>query len=190
LYLRWYHFDVASRAGYVLVGGASSRMGRDKALLPFRGITLAQAIAEAVEASAGSVALVGGGTRGAIPDLYPGEGPLGGILTALKASNTDWNLVVACDMPALSPHFLRQLLGAAECCEGDALVPAGPSGRLEPLCAVYHRRSRGGLERAFARGVRKMAVALEEVRCVTWRVPEVFYFQNVNTPEDWAAYGR
>ena len=187
---------MSSRAGYVLVGGKSSRMGRDKALLPFHGRTLAEVVAGAVSAAAGPTALVGGSRRmapvefGFVPDLYPGEGPLGGILTALQHSRADWNLIVACDMPGLKVDFLRQLLDAADCREGDALVPAGPSGLLEPLCAAYHRRSRQGLHAAFARGVRKIAAALEEVRTVRWPVPEMSYFHNVNTPEDWAAYDR
>jgi molybdenum cofactor guanylyltransferase len=171
-------------------------MGRDKALLPFQASTLAQSVAEAVGAAAGTVSLVGKPRRdefpgyGMVPDLYPGEGPLGGILTALEHSRADWNLIVACDMPRLSAGFLGQLLVAAESRQCDALAPAGPSGRLEPLCAVYHRSSRQGLHAAFARGIRKIAVALEEVRTVTWPVPEVSYFQNVNTPEDWAPYER
>jgi molybdopterin-guanine dinucleotide biosynthesis protein A len=171
-------------------------MGRDKALLPFHGTTLAQSVAEAVRAAAGTVVLVGSVRRHGrlgypiVPDIYAGEGPLGGILTALQQSTADWNLIVACDMPRLAAGFLGQLLDAADRCDGDALVPAGPSGRLEPLCAVYHRRSLRGLYAAFARGVRKIAVALEEVRTITWPVPKVSYFQNVNTPEDWAAYER
>lgn len=196
MYVRWYHFPVSSRAGYVLVGGNSSRMGRDKALLPWHGTTMAQAVAEAVRTAAGSVALVGNPRRhghlgySVVPDMYAGEGPLGGILTAIENSAADWNLIVACDMPALSAGFLGQLLAAADRCEGDALVPVGPSGRLEPLCGVYHRRSRQGLYAAFLGGARKVAVALEGIRCVVWPVPEVSYFQNVNTPEDWAAYDR
>jgi molybdopterin-guanine dinucleotide biosynthesis protein A len=171
-------------------------MGQDKALLPWEGATLGQVVATAVEAAAGSVCLVGSPRRHGhlpapvIPDLYPGEGPLGGILTALQHSRADWNLVVACDMPELSAAFLRQLLDAADGCDADALAPADPSGRLEPLCAVYHRRCRQELYAAFARGVRKVAVALEEVRHLPWPVSEVSYFQNVNTPEDWAPYGQ
>jgi molybdopterin-guanine dinucleotide biosynthesis protein A len=171
-------------------------MGRDKALLPFRGSTLAQAIAAAVETAAGNVSLVGSPLRHGhvghriVPDIYPGEGPLGGILTALAGSTADWNLIVACDMPGLSAGFLRQLLDAARHADTDVLVPTGPSGCMEPLCAVYHRRSRQGLDTAFAAGVRKVAAALEEVRTAPWYVPEVVYFQNVNTPENWALYGR
>jgi molybdopterin-guanine dinucleotide biosynthesis protein A len=167
-------------------------MGRNKALLPYKGSTLAQSVAEAVSAAAGAVYQVGNTniSCGFVPDIYPGEGPLGGILTALQQSTADWNLIVACDMPQLSVDFLRQLLDAAESCHGDALVPMGPSGRLEPLCAVYHRRCYKPLSQAFERGVRKIAAALEEVRTVTWPVSELSCFQNVNTPEDWAPYER
>jgi len=171
-------------------------MGRDKASLPFRGSTLVETVAEAVRAAAGTVTLVGGsppaemGSFGFVLDSYPGEGPLGGILTALRSTHADWNLIVACDMPELSGDFLGQLMDGAEHSQADALVPFGPSGRLEPLCAVYHRRAQAGLGRAFACGVRKVAVALEEVRLVTWPVPQSSYFQNVNTPQDWATYDR
>ncbi|HXR37344.1 MAG TPA: molybdenum cofactor guanylyltransferase [Candidatus Binataceae bacterium] len=178
------------------MGGNSSRMGRNKALLPYHGTTLGQSVAETVRAAAGTAALVGGPRHdapsefGFVPDLYPGEGPLGGILSALRSSTADWNLMVACDMPNLEADFLRQLLDTADSCGADALVPAGPSGRLEPLCAAYHRKALGSLEAAFARGVRKIATALEEVRAVTWPVPELSCFQNVNTPEEWAPYER
>jgi molybdopterin-guanine dinucleotide biosynthesis protein A len=169
-------------------------MGRDKALLEYRGRTLVELVAGSVRAATGAAALVGGCVRlpefGFVPDLHPGEGPLGGILTALRDSTADWNLIVACDMPAIRPTFLVELLAAAERSAGDALVPAGPSGQLEPLCAVYHRRCYPPLAQAFGRGIRKVAVALNEVRGVVWPVAEVSYFQNVNTPEDWALYGR
>jgi molybdenum cofactor guanylyltransferase len=172
-------------------------MGRNKALLPYHGSTLVQSVAEIVHTVTGDVSLVGRPGRdgllgySVVPDIYPGEGPLGGILTALQHSRADWNLIVACDMPELNVEFFRRLLDAAESSDCDALVPVSPSGLLEPLCAAYHRNSRQLLYQAFARGVRQIATALGEVRMTTWRVPEeLSCFQNVNTPEDWAPYER
>jgi molybdenum cofactor guanylyltransferase len=171
-------------------------MGRDKALLPFRGGVLAQAIAKEVKAAAGWAAFVGSPAKevpsgfGMVPDSYPGEGPLGGILTALQNTTADWNLIVACDMPHVSAAFLRQLLDAAEAWDVDALLPAGPSHRLEPLCAVYHRRARQALDAAFASGQRKVIGALEGLPVAVLLVGEAAPLQNVNTPADWAAYAR
>jgi len=171
-------------------------MGSDKALLPFHGGPLGRSLAGLVEQAAGSVVLVGNPQLGpvvgfpAIPDLYPGEGPLGGILTALRHTGGDWNLLVACDMPGLSAEFLAGLVDAARRSEADGLLPVGPGGRPEPLCAVYHRRAKDPLERAFARGVRKIVAALDEpgMAVCRWPVTEAGVFQNVNTPEDWAPW--
>jgi molybdopterin-guanine dinucleotide biosynthesis protein A len=170
-------------------------MGRDKALLPFRGSSLVQWVAGEVASAAGEVTLVGSPERYAdlglavIADLFPGAGPLGGILTALRHSGADWNLLVACDMPEVSAASLTGLLLAAERCDGDALVPAGPSGLLEPLCAVYHRRAHAALQAAFDRGTRKVTAALEGLRTAVFPVADLAAYQNVNTPEEWAGYG-
>jgi molybdenum cofactor guanylyltransferase len=183
-----------NRAGFVLVGGRSSRMGRDKAFLPFRGGVLAQAVAEAVREAAGSVCLVGAVRRAGslpyavLPDLYPGEGPLGAILTVLENQAADRNLIVACDMPELSAPFLSALFQAAEDTDADVLIPAGPSGRLEPLCAVYHRRARQPLYQAFLAGTRKVTDAFAGLHVPLFPVSEFKPLQNVNTPEDWALY--
>jgi molybdopterin-guanine dinucleotide biosynthesis protein A len=167
-------------------------MGRDKALLPFRGGSLAGNVAHAVELAAGSVVVVGRPEflhYPAIPDRYPGEGPLGGILTALEHTRAEWNLVVACDMPAITTEFLQNLLDRAEASGRDALIPQGPTGRPEPLCAVYRKSALDPLAREFARGVRKIMMAAEALDALPWEVAEVAQFQNVNTPEDWAGYG-
>jgi molybdopterin-guanine dinucleotide biosynthesis protein A len=69
-----------------------------------------------------------------------------------------------------------------------ALLPIGPTGRPEPLCAIYHRRCLVAFEAVFANGIRKVTAALETVRTLPWPVAEVSYFQNVNTPEEWAGH--
>jgi molybdopterin-guanine dinucleotide biosynthesis protein A len=114
---------------------------------------------------------------------------LGGVLTALTHTRAQWNLVAACDMPELTAPFLASLLDAAEAADADVLLPEGPSGRPEPLCAVYHARSRAAIEAAFDGGERKVTRALHGLRRVAFPVTEIWHFQNVNTPEDWAGYG-
>jgi molybdopterin-guanine dinucleotide biosynthesis protein A len=162
-------------------------MGQDKAALRFRGGTLAGAVARAVEAAAGSAVLVGRPELGGIPDLYPGEGPLGGILTALHHTTADWNLIVACDMPEITAEFLRDLVDAAESRACAVLLPYSGS-RPEPLCAVYHRDARQVVEGRFQNGIRKVTVAIEGLPVARLDIAEGLSFQNVNTPEDWAAY--
>lgn len=169
-------------------------MGRDKAYLPVSGGILGSRVAAAVKAAAGNVAFVGDPARYAalgypvIADRYPGEGPLGGILTALHQTAAEWNLVVACDMPGLAAGFLNDLLQAAERKSLDILLPETEDGMREPLCAVYHGDALATLERAFEAGIRKVTAAFPGLRVEAYPVNEVTYFQNLNTPEDWAGY--
>ena len=187
----------------MLVGGRSSRMGRDKALLPFRGAALAAVVAREVEIAAGSARLIGDPGRygrlgfAVLPDAYPGEGPLGAILTALRAEppegtghgGAEWNLIVACDMPGLGAGFLAQLLEAAQGTPADALL-AGCAGHAEPLCGVYRRSALAALEAAFASGERSVLRALGGLAVAYLPAPDVTAVANVNTPEEWAAHGR
>jgi len=187
------------RAGWVLVGGLSRRMGRDKAWLPFGSAgTLGQNVARLVAAAAGTATLVGDPDRyrslgyPVIPDLYPGQGPLGGILTALTHTPADWNLVAACDMPGLTAEFLNKLLDTARQEAADVLLPVGPAGKPEVLCAVYRKRCLPRLEEGFSSGIRKVTLAVmraSTLRSVLYQFPEVSVFQNVNTPEEWSAHG-
>jgi molybdopterin-guanine dinucleotide biosynthesis protein A len=173
-------------------------MGRDKALLPYRNRTLAEFVAGEVSRATGSAVLVGDPQiydfmgLPIIPDLYPNEGPLGGILTALAHTSAQWNLLAACDMPALSAAFLELLLERAEATNAGVLLPINPvTGWPEPLCAVYRPEVRPALAAAFERGTRKVTAALDslpesEAPVVRYATPELASFLNVNTPEEWA----
>lgn len=180
------------RAGFVLAGGASRRMGRDKALLPYRGTTLLEHVARLVAQAAGSVALIGDPRYGALsypvyPDRLPGCGPLGGIYTALSISPAAWNLVVACDMPNLSAGLLRRLLETAAGQAANCLMAAGPAGRPEPLCAVYHRRCLPVLASALRDKRFKMKELVAELGAGTLSVDPAA-LANVNTPGEWAPF--
>jgi molybdopterin-guanine dinucleotide biosynthesis protein A len=180
-------------AGFVLVGGKSSRMGRDKALLPWNGTTLAQHAAGKVAEVCGSAALVGDPTRyGSLgyrvfADRFPGCGPIGGIVTALTESNAEWSLITGCDMPALSPETLLRLLAEIKPADRQSIVPLGTGGP-EPLCAVYHRACLPKLEKAISEGRFRMREILSDLQPRFIAGFDAATFANLNTPEDLEAF--
>jgi molybdenum cofactor guanylyltransferase len=182
----------SSRAGFVLAGGRSSRMGQDKALLPWKGSTLIQSVAREVFVAAGNVTLIGSpesyGNLGfpVVSDKLEGCGPLGGLHAALSSTTAEWNLLVACDMPAVTHLLLEELLDAAEACGCDALVPE-TAGGLEPLCAVYHARLLSAVESAIHSKLLKMHDFVSTIQARNkarlWPAPDPSLFRNLNTPE-------
>lgn len=188
--------------GYVLVGGKSSRFGRDKALLKVGGNSMAGKAAELVQAAAGNVVLVGSpekydalGLR-VIPDVVSGVGPLGGILAALEDSPHEWNLITACDMPGVRSDFLRFLLGRAAEFAGELVLPLNRDGMPEPLCAVYHRRAAVPIRQSIEAGILKITRAFDGLNLLKIGAqeyarfdPEGRLFANVNTVEEARAAG-
>ena len=180
-------------SGFVLAGGASKRMGQDKALLPYNGTTLVEHVAKTVSDAAGSVALIGNPERlgnlglPVFPDELPGSGPASGIYTALRVSETDWNLVVACDMPAVSAEILRQLLQRAETAERNCVTATGLYGQPEPLCAVYHRRCLPALGQAIRDKRLRMRDLIKEIGAI-WMPVDPSVLANVNTPTEWSEF--
>ena len=181
-------------AGFVLAGGKSSRMGSNKALLPFKQGTLVEHVAEQVNQAAGNVTLVGDPERYSnlsypvIRDIYPARGPLSGIHAALATSLQEWNLIVACDMPEVTGAFLTKLIERAECAKAHVVIPTGPSGLPEPLCAAYSRASLGMIADSIERDVRKVMDGLTGLEIDFWRVSDPRHFQNLNTPAEWTGY--
>src|SRR5271170_157521 len=195
--------DVASVAGFILAGGQSSRRGVDKGLQEIAGERMIVRAGRLFGSVVGAAAVVVGppekyrglGLR-AIADNWPGCGPLGGIATALRASQADWNLVVACDLPYLTREWLEYLLQRARDSGEEAVVamnvtPANKRG-AEPLCAMYHKGCEPALRRALEQGVRKVTDGLAELRVeviepAAWKGfdSEGLLFKNVNTPADY-----
>ncbi len=199
---------MAGALGVVLAGGASRRMGRDKAALLIGGEPLLRravarlrlALAEVIVVGAPACAPLILGTR-VVADAWPGRGPLGALATALsmiEANQTDqaeaseWALLVACDMPFTQPALLRAMARLALTTpDVDVVALRGPHG-LEPLHAVYHRRC---LSLALARlagddaslqgllaTLRMREVAPDDARRLDPAGRSAF---NANTPEEW-----
>jgi len=160
-------------AGYVLAGGGSTRFGRDKALVEVDGKLMLARMIELLRGAAkeGKVVAVRGKYEAfgveIVEDRWPGEGPLGGIITALEATakspaKCEWNLIVSCDMPFLTREWLTFLCERAAKSEAQVVLPHSGHG-LEPLCACYRTRAAGALRAAFESGVRKVTQGLQHV---------------------------
>lgn len=173
------YYLLMEHSGFVLAGGRSTRMGRDKALLPWNGGTLLEHVAAIVREAVGNVTVIG---RDAHPDVIPDCGPLGGLLTAFSLSTSERVLLVACDMPNLTAELLRGMLGVS----GDAVV-AESAGRLHPLCAVYHRKLQPQVASAVQQRSLKMHDFLSTLPLQRYLVQDPGLLKNLNTPEDFAA---
>src|SRR5712691_2702186 len=97
--------------GFVLAGGKSTRMRRDKALLDWHGRPLLLHMVDLLRSATDDVQVVG---RDRLPDRLPGRGPLSGIATALAITSSDANLMLAVDLPLLTKDFLIYLRSQIE----------------------------------------------------------------------------
>ena len=179
----------------ILAGGESSRMGRDKALLPYDGAPLIARIARILAPIFPQIIVVTANPNIAaaadlppVADTFIGRGPLGGIHAALSHFSAP-TFVVACDMPHLNADFIRFLCADFD---GIARVPLSENG-FEPLCAVYAATATP-LFAEVLRGEGKMPPlrrVLEEMGA-DWIAPEIArsfdanlkMFDNWNVPAD------
>jgi molybdopterin-guanine dinucleotide biosynthesis protein A len=187
--------------GFILAGGASSRMGTDKALLRLGGRLFVERVAAALRTVAGRVRVVSSRHEAAavglevVPDLRGGLGALGGIHAALTGCAAPWAAVVSCDLPFVTGALLERLasLRADGAEAADAVAPTQPDGRPQPLCALYARSAcLPAAERLILTDELRPRVLLRQVRTRWVGFGELedlegseHFFRNVNTPEDY-----
>lgn len=183
-------------------------MGRDKTLLEYRGRPLVSHAVNLLREAGLEPHIVGARQDLAayalvIEDLHPNCGPLGGMEAALAASDSEWNVFLPVDLPLLPVVFLRWLRERAGITSAAATIPL-LAGRPQPLCAVYRRSLLEGIRRSMEAGDYKVLQAIEGAvaskELDIFSVEAVFaagqewseqwpvhrWFQNVNTPADFA----
>lgn len=183
--------DYSYACGFVLAGGKSSRMGSDKALLKLNGETLIARAARKLRYVCAEVAIAGGSAElerfgRVVPDLTPGQGPLGGIVAALEHSSYEWNLFLGVDMPFVPEAALRALVASAG--GREMVVLAQADGYVQPLCGVYSRRALPVLRGELEAGRLKLKDAVVATgACGYLQIGDEGWFRNLNTPEEFRA---
>ena len=184
--------------GFILAGGASSRMGADKSLLRLGGRTFVELAADALGPVTSGVRVVGsrpaaeGHGLPVVRDVYENLGALGGLHAAFGTCAARWAAVVSCDLPFVTAGLLARLASfrPEEC---DAVAPLQEDGRPQPLCALYAAAAclpvaeesiRAGelRPRVLLGRVRTRWVAFEELADLPGSAN---FFRNVNTPSEY-----
>jgi molybdopterin-guanine dinucleotide biosynthesis protein A len=184
---------------FVVAGGRSARMGRDKALLPWEGQTLLDHALHRLRAITRDVRILCGpepryADHGVplVPDLPADEGggALAGVHAGLEAQGERLGLFLAVDLPHVTPDLLAALVEAAA--DADAAVPVTARGP-EPLCAAYGPACREPARRLIAAGNPKLTGFWPEVRVRELGSKDLArfgdpgrLFANLNTPDDYA----
>ena len=175
----------------IMLGGLSTRMGRDKALVTLGGQTLLdralarwQGYGAGVQLSVGAAERRALAPRGipAVADVYPERGPLGGLHAGLKVCPTELLLLVAVDCPFLAHEQADGLLAAIG--TADACVYT-LDGHLQPLFGLYRRKSCATpTETLILHGDNRMSSLLSWVHTAQIHASDPAPFRNLNTPED------
>ncbi len=185
--------------GIVLAGGLSTRMGQDKASLPWRGSDLLHAVLYRLAPICRKIIVVSNMERKillpnviVVPDHYLLCGPLGGMQAGLVASDAEYNFIAACDMPYLNTAAAAYIRRAAE--GHDAAVPH-VDGYYNPLHGVYRRTCLPHINRLLAEKRYRILEFFNEIdmRHITAAELSVFDAQlktlsNVNTPQEYEKY--
>ena len=160
--------------GYVLAGGGSTRFGRDKALVEFAGKPMLERMVELMRSFEQDVKIVaapgkysGFGAK-IVEDRWPGEGPLGGIITALiheqeNDVTREWIFIVSCDMPFLTADWMNYVCERAVKSGAQVVLPQSIHGP-EPLCAIWRTDARAAIQDQFEQGVRKVTAAIAKLK--------------------------
>lgn len=182
--------------GVILAGGASSRMGSNKALLPHKGGRFIESIYRELSEIFPEVILVTNTPEQyqflpcrKVPDLYPGMGALAGIHAGLAHSDTPSVFTVACDMPHLDPALIRHIVSRRGDC--DLVLPKSEHG-YEPLHALYNKSALPAMAACLEQGRRRIVSILPQLKVSEISAAEVARFDpsfdsfsNINTPQEY-----
>lgn len=177
--------------GIILAGGKSSRMGTDKGFLLWKGRPFIQHSILALKPVVSKLIIVSDHTYydrlsyKRVRDIYPDAGPLSGLYSGLKASETKFNLVLSCDVPLINSSVIEKLV--ANYHNDVAAVVCAADDKIMPLVALYHKNCYQVCKELLENGERRMMRLLSELPSVDYILldeDETKNVRNINSPAD------
>lgn len=173
--------------GIVVAGGKSSRMGKNKALIEYKGKRLIDHAIEILEKHSSNI-IVSSNINivnlnwPLIKDEVPNIGPIGGLFTCLQKSKTNMNIIIPTDAPNVSATLHLNLLKNSD--TYDAVIPVLPDGKTEPLIACYNKTIIKYIEHAINESDYKLMNLLKRANVNYINIADSNQFMNINAPQD------
>jgi len=207
------HLDLlAKTTAIILAGGKSSRMGTDKAMLLVNGQPMIEKVAGQLDGFFNQILISANDVEkytflgfDVVPDEMPGQGPLMGIASALRASANELNFVVACDIPYIDLHYVRKMLAEAKDVDIVVLITdnhkvskttnrntqyAVRNTRFEPLFAVYRKSMLEAINKVLSSGGRKISDVFSRCRVKYIELGDAKWLMNLNTMADYEDFRK
>ena len=175
--------------GIILAGGKSLRMGTDKGFLKWNNKLFIESIIDALDPLVSAIIIVSNderydafGTK-RVKDIIENAGPVAGIYSGLKASKTEYNLVLSCDIPLITTSILNQLIDAID--DETDIIQFQSQGKAMPLIALYKKHCEKQFLKVLNQGERRLRIAVNtcKVKTIILNAVDEMYTTNVNTPQ-------
>jgi molybdopterin-guanine dinucleotide biosynthesis protein A len=176
--------------GLLLAGGKSSRMGEDKGFLLLNGKPFIQYSIDALKPFVSEIIIVSDNPSydafglKRINDLTKDSGPVAGICAGLEASSNDYNLVLSCDIPLITPEILQTIIDAID--DTSEIIQVESNGKSMPLIALYKRQVKDRFNKLLVEDERRLRIAIESCKSknVVLKKALEICTMNVNTKND------
>lgn len=181
------------KSAIILAGGKSTRMEKNKALLPVSGLTLVERVARNLEPYFGEILISAQNPAvfdflpyKIIADEQPGQGPMMGILSGIRASSKEVNFVTGCDIPEIDVSFIEGMIAYTG--GYDVVVPVSGDDKYEPLFAFYKKSVIRCIDELMAQGHRKIIKLFPLCHTKYISFENSGWYRNLNTMADYRAF--
>jgi molybdopterin-guanine dinucleotide biosynthesis protein A len=173
--------------GIILAGGKSRRMGTDKGLMPFCGKPMIEHIIGPMAKVCQRMLVVTSNEKYTmfgleiVKDEQPDYGPVMGILSGLRQSTTELNLILSCDTPFVGFELMNELVLKSD--QADVFAACSRE-RIHPLIAVYKRRCISTFENSVLQDEHRLRIVLKMLKVEVLDLKNERLVRNINAPED------